>query len=99
LHAQSSQHNAVAVRVRGAGGPHLASIVGALPGVARVEVLEQADDRARLQVFPVNDAKLVGPVSNMARERGWEVEEIYVERGRLDDVFRDVTMKAARPTS
>ena len=96
LQAQSAQHNAVAVSMRGAGGPHIANIVGALPGVSRVEVLEQHEDRARLQVFPVNDTKLVGAVSNMARERGWEIEEIYIERGRLDDVFRDVTTQASQ---
>jgi hypothetical protein len=28
----------------------------------------------------------------MVRERGWELEELRVERGQLDEVFRRVTI-------
>ena len=31
-------------------------------------------------------------VGRMVRERGWEIEELRVERGQLDEVFRNVTL-------
>ena len=45
----------------------------------------------RLQVYPVDDALLAAPVSQLAREKDWAVEELHVERGRLDEVFREIT--------
>ena len=63
-----------------------------LTGVKEVSVLERSGELTRYQLLPADGASLVQPVSQLARERGWDVEELHVERGRLDDVFRDITM-------
>jgi ABC-2 type transport system ATP-binding protein len=34
---------------------------------------------------------IVGDVSQLVRNKAWEVKEMTVESGRLDDVFRDIT--------
>jgi hypothetical protein len=34
---------------------------------------------------------VAGQVAGLARERGWQLEELHVEHGRLDDVFREIT--------
>ena len=31
-------------------------------------------------------------ISELVRERGWPVDELTVEAGRLDEVFRQITM-------
>jgi ABC-2 type transport system ATP-binding protein len=36
-------------------------------------------------------ALLASAVSELARERGWQVHGLTVERGRLDEVFREIT--------
>ena len=42
-------------------------------------------------VRAVDGALLANPVSALASERGWQVHGLTVERGRLDEVFREVT--------
>jgi ABC-2 type transport system ATP-binding protein len=49
----------------------------------------------RFHIYPENGDSLVAMVSQVARERGWDIEELHVERGRLDDVFRLVTTDQA----
>ena len=56
-----------------------------------VEVLGHIDGAARYQIYPKAGELLVATVSQVARERGWEITQLTVERGRLDEVFRAVT--------
>ena len=63
-----------------------------LPDVSGVDVSEDGEDRIRLQVLPKGEAILIEQVSRMVRERNWEIEEMHVERGQLDEVFRRVTL-------
>ena len=45
----------------------------------------------RLRVLPAGGHPVVAEVSRVARSHGWTVDELNVERGRLDDVFRAIT--------
>ncbi len=83
LEARSRHHNAIALSAVGASEAELAG----LDGVAQVE----ANGDGRYLLFPVDGASIVESVSRQVRERGWEVAELHVETGRLDDVFRSVT--------
>jgi ABC-2 type transport system ATP-binding protein len=42
-------------------------------------------------IFPAGDGPVVAKVADLARAHGWEVTGLRVERGRLDDVFREIT--------
>ncbi len=46
-------------------------------------------------VLPVAGADLVAPVAERLRARGVAFGELRVERGRLDDVFRSLTLDGA----
>ncbi|HAG96739.1 MAG TPA: multidrug ABC transporter ATP-binding protein, partial [Gammaproteobacteria bacterium] len=35
------------------------------------------------------------PVNELIQKFGWQVEELHVERGRLDEVFRTITREVA----
>ncbi|MBV8334982.1 MAG: hypothetical protein JO358_05960, partial [Alphaproteobacteria bacterium] len=61
-----------------------------LPGVAAVEPVGDSDGTA-MMVFPRDGRSIVASVADLARAFGLEVTELRVERGRLDDVFRDIT--------
>jgi ABC-2 type transport system ATP-binding protein len=91
LLARSRFHNALSVSIRSNSVDGMVEAFGALPGVASVEVLEAAGGCVRLQLFPAGDAALAASVSELARDRKWDLEELHVERGRLDDVFREIT--------
>ncbi len=91
LAARSRVHNAVTLAVRGGTVNGTGRELRGLSGVESVEVLGQVDDLLRFQIYPKDGQSLVATVSQAAREHGWKVEELHVERGRLDEVFRSVT--------
>ena len=78
-------HNAVIIRA-----DDLAAVRAALSGVDGVGGIED-HDQARISVRPKSDAPVVDAVSAALREKDVAVDEIHVERGRLDDVFRQIT--------
>jgi len=92
LEARSKVHNALTFSLAVSDGMDgAAKALEALPAVAGFAVLERSAERLRLQVFPRNGGALLEPIGDFARRRGWAVEELYVERGRLDEVFRTLT--------
>jgi len=69
-----------------------ASRLGELPQSREVEIR-----RGRLTVFPSGQGNLFEAVSAVVREQQWQVDQIQLEPGRLDEVFRKVTgQEAAR---
>ncbi len=89
LQSKAPHHNAVAVRLANADG---AAIRDALAGLPDVERVEQPNGASTLLVIPKNGASIVEQVGGLVRDRGAEVDELYVERGHLDDVFRQLTL-------
>jgi len=94
LLARSRYHNAVGLRlpVAQAGQAEIALI--GLPNVAGVEPVGQANGLAELRAIPTGGAEILGPVQDAVRRAGIQVDEIFVERGRLEDVFRQLTTEA-----
>jgi ABC-2 type transport system ATP-binding protein len=99
LAARSRRHNSISITVRGA--EDAAISLGALAGVAGVEEVPGEDDLTTYHVVPTNGRLLLDDVAALANEKGWQVEQIFVEPGRLDEVFREITTGAAQaaPTS
>jgi gliding motility-associated transport system ATP-binding protein len=91
LLARSAMHNAVSITVRAKAVDGMRDDLAGLAGVRDVGV-EETGELVHLQVFPEEDATIVEAVGRMAREQGWAIEELRVERGQLDEVFRRVTV-------
>lgn len=87
LLARSHYHNAVSVRLEGGA----AGVAAELKTIAGVTGVETADD-GRLIVLSQDGRPIAEQVAGLARARGWQVRELFVEAGRLDEVFRRVTM-------
>ena len=87
LEARSRYHGAVSFSAPGSGVSQ--EMLGRLPQVAGVEV-DPLD--GRVTVFPRPGERILEPVEKLLREQGLEVSEILLERGRLDEVFRQVTL-------
>lgn len=92
LEARSELHNAITVTLLASTAPGATDILHALPGVKRVEVLAEHDGLWRSRIIPDNGRSILQAVSHCARERRWEVTELQVERGQLDEVFRSLTI-------
>jgi ABC-2 type transport system ATP-binding protein len=96
LAAQSRYHNAVRLDLASDGTAAIAAELQKLPGVAAVEIAADSGDTA-LWIFPQDGHPISDAIVRHARAQGWPVTGLYVERGRLDDVFRTIT--ASRPVS
>ncbi len=64
-----------------------------LPGVADVQTDESGQ---QVTVFPANGQAIFPHVQALVQEKGWQVEAMHVERGRLDEVFREITIGGAQ---
>ena len=90
LAERSRHHNAVRLGVASGNPQQVRAELARLPGVAAVEAVSDGEGDA-LMIFPGGDGPVVTKVADLARAHGWEVSGLRVERGRLDDVFREIT--------
>jgi len=90
---RSRYHNAVTLRfekesvLRDA-----AADLRALPDVDHVEV----DEATRsVTAFPRGSAIIVTAIGDLAGAKNWPLEQLHLESGRMDEVFRSITEKEA----
>ncbi len=91
LAQRSGRHNAVNINVSQAVVDNAHADIESLPGVARVETAGQADGLVTLRAIPQDGHVILEEINALVRDKGIPVSELYVERGRLDDVFHDLT--------
>jgi ABC-2 type transport system ATP-binding protein len=89
LEARSRYHGAVSFSAPGSGVSQ--EMLGRLPDVASVEV-DPLD--GRVTVFPREGKAIMEEVQQLLRMQNLAVTEIQLERGRLDEVFRQITTGA-----
>jgi ABC-2 type transport system ATP-binding protein len=94
LEGRSRYHNAVYLRTSAPLPPSTIAALTALPGVAAVEPVGRAQDRG-VYVIPGAGHDLLPAVRDLAAAHGLVLDELRLERGRLDGVFRDITTAAA----
>lgn len=92
LQARSRHHNAVVLRVKAPAAPGVIKELEGLSGVSRVEDVGSSNGLVRCVVYPRDGRAIVGDISQHARARAWQVDELHVEPGRLDEVFRQMTL-------
>ena len=63
--------------------------------LAEVSRTEFDAQTGRLTAFPAPDRLPLGAISQLAAEQRWDLAELHLESGRLDEVFRTVTGGAA----
>ena len=89
LAARSRYHNAVSMKLEEAGQLDAArAAMAALPAVAEVEVSMRD---ARLTALPRAGAPILTAVADLAAARGFRLQDLHLESGRLDEVFRSIT--------
>jgi ABC-2 type transport system ATP-binding protein len=86
LVARSRYHNAVTLVLEES--EQAASVLSELPEVARAEIRDGA-----LTVFPASEGLFDAVTATVGRE-GWQVRELRLENGRIDEVFRQITRTA-----
>jgi ABC-2 type transport system ATP-binding protein len=91
LEQRSSYFNAVSVCLH---SDHIDGLRKALEGIGdieRIEITETRGDIEHAVVLPKDGATIIETVNARIKDRGIVIEQLYVERGRLEDVFRQIT--------
>lgn len=93
LESKSLYHNAIILTLR-AGTPKAEDVrqkLLNLPGVERLDTLEETDAQLSYQIFPRDKRSIIGEIGQYARQQQWEVIELHTDKGHLDEVFRTIT--------
>ncbi len=101
LRERSALHGAMCLKVRKRDGKDVLQSVNALPGIERSEVVSETESDTTVRLFPKETASPresgADPIVRQLFEKGFSVEAFFVEKGRLDEVFRMVTRPDATP--
>ncbi|WP_250657548.1 ABC transporter ATP-binding protein [Alkalimarinus coralli] len=87
LAAKSKYHNAVSVKFT-----HPYDVKQKLESLVNVYRIDCDDETGLITIFPETGKSVLKQVNELIHSQDWEVEEFHVEKGRLDDVFRQVTV-------
>lgn len=82
-------HNAVTVRFSNSRPSEAHQVLKGVRGVLDVEDL---DDGNGIRCYSEGGKAIIEPVAEIIRKEGWPIAQIQKEQGRLDEVFRKVTL-------
>ncbi len=95
LKARSENAGAVTVSLLGAAAADVTGKLSALSAVKETRIIADEGGRLILRCIPKKDqvnGAFSRVVAELAQREGWRLEELRVEEGRLDDVFRSITL-------
>ena len=84
-------HNTIALHVPAGRAEAVIRALSEFAAIARVETVGSANGKVRLRALPSASAPIPSELASLIRTRLIEAEEVTVERGNLDDVFRQIT--------
>jgi ABC-2 type transport system ATP-binding protein len=85
-------HGAVSLKVIADRADMAIRVLSDASDVVRVETLGKPNGYFHLRAIPRQKTMSTVEVATLLREQNIPVDELYVERGRLDEVFRQITM-------
>ncbi len=91
LIARAPNHGAVAIRIAEKRAKSAISALSGHASVSRVETIDKLNGQVTLRVIPRNGAAIATELATLLRDKSLPVTELFVERGRLDEVFRQIT--------
>jgi ABC-2 type transport system ATP-binding protein len=95
LKRKSDIAGAVLVKVGGMTGADLKSRLTGLSAAKRSAVVRESEHGVELRVYPqanLADGDLAQNIADLAKKENWQLRELHTEEGRLDEVFRTITL-------
>jgi ABC-2 type transport system ATP-binding protein len=93
LRQQSEWAGAVTARVGGVKNGVLQEKISQLALARRVVLLKEDTSGVQVRVYPkVANGDLAWTIASLAQAEKWNLQELHTEEGRLDEVFRSITM-------
>ncbi len=96
LKARSRYHGAVRLTLAENGRKIDDKALSGLGSVSEVERVGSKDGLADFQIFPKKGKSVAHDIAALAAEKGWRIEELHVEAGDLNEVFRNITTKEGK---
>jgi len=98
LKARAAGAGTVVLRAADRGGAALRPFLEKLEGCAVVEVIGEQPAALRLRPKDATGAEsLAARAHDLAVREKWKIVELRIEEGRLDDVFRSITLPDSAP--
>ncbi len=94
LKAMHPDFGSVLITVRNVPEADLREKLKTLPTAAQIETVKNKEEAVTLRVYP-KDKKSSGlsvQVAELAIQSGWRFDELHTDDGRLDEVFRAITL-------
>ncbi|HZT49457.1 MAG TPA: ABC transporter ATP-binding protein [Hyphomicrobiaceae bacterium] len=91
-------HNTIALDVPSGRAEAVAKALAEFAAIAKVETVSASNGKVRLRARPSAGAPVPSELASLIRARVIEAEEVQVERGNLDEVFRQITTSDAGTT-
>jgi ABC-2 type transport system ATP-binding protein len=93
LRQKSESSGAVTARLGGTQNGIAKQKLSQLAQAKKVTVLEEGPAGVVVRVYPKQaSAELAGAIANLSQAEKWTLQELHTEEGRLDEVFRAITM-------
>ena len=93
LKRKSDNAGTVVLVARGATGAEITSRLGSVPNARRAAIIKEENGKVWARVYPQIDNRNGELARNVASAASsWQIEEIRTEEGRLDEVFRSITL-------
>jgi len=93
LRARSTIHGALSLTLAPTDPQHVLARVRKIDGVRDARLIDAENGAVNIRVFPDQsaDPQIADRVVSALSEGGFELRTLFVERGRLDEVFRTIT--------
>jgi ABC-2 type transport system ATP-binding protein len=95
LKQRSDMAGAVSLRVIGVSADSIKQRLGYIPNVRKAAIIKEEQNYILARVYPSQPGKngeLARAVAETTMKEGWKIEELHTEEGRLDEVFRSITL-------
>jgi len=95
LKQRSDVAGAVSLRINGVESAAAKQKLSQLALADKVNVVKESGQKVTLRVFAKGenvDGELARNVAELVMKENWRVEELHTEEGRLDEVFRNITL-------
>ncbi len=86
---QSRFHNAMTLKF--ARTENLETAAKELRQLPNVDHVEVAEESRTMTAFPSDNALIMVSIGELAGQQSWDLEQMHLESGRLDEVFRNIT--------
>ncbi|MDM8551179.1 ATP-binding cassette domain-containing protein [Desulfobacterales bacterium HSG2] len=92
LRTRSSVHGAISLTLRNAKPEKFLSLARKISGVSSAKLIEKDNKDFKVRIFPKNtDTPIADKIISALSKNKYELKSIFVEQGRLDEVFRTIT--------